>query len=283
VPASRLAVDLSGTILRVLEGTPGGRMRCGEGAPPPGSMDHGRVVDPTLLGQALRQLVARTEISGNRALIAASDAIASFRVLNFSTGTADEDIEAELKRQLPQQSDRMSLRRTDVLPGRGLRTIYAVIWDRSQVQAMAETARHAGLEPAVVELKSLCVARAIAAPSCILLDMTGEPCEAVLIDEHVPRVSHVFTIGSGGDLPTELAAGLRPVLTFYRQSTGAEFPAESPILVRADQMLPTLMATRLEGMTGHPVRPLPQPPRVLPEVRFVPFLTCIGLVMRRRQ
>ncbi|TMF73236.1 MAG: hypothetical protein E6I15_11415, partial [Chloroflexi bacterium] len=89
MPASRLAVDLSGTTLRVLEGTPGGVMRCGEGAPPPGSMDHGRVVDPTLLGQALRQLVARTEISGNRALIAASDAIASFRVLNFSTGTAD--------------------------------------------------------------------------------------------------------------------------------------------------------------------------------------------------
>jgi len=113
--------------------------------------------------------------------------------------------------------------------------------------------------------------------------MTGEPCEAVLIDEHVPRVSHVFTIGSGGDLPTELAAGLRPVLTFYRQSTGAEFPAESPILVRADQMLPTLTATRLEGMIGHPVGPLPQPPRVRPEVRFVPFLTCIGLVMRRRQ
>src|SRR5439155_634754 len=139
------------------------------------------------------------------ALIATSDALASFRVLDSSTGTADEDIEAELKRQLPQQSDRMSLRRTDVLPGRGLRTIYAVIWDRGQVQAMAETARHAGLEPAVVELKSLCVARAIAAPSCILLDMTGEPCEAVLIDEHVPRVSHVFTIGSGGDLPPRRA------------------------------------------------------------------------------
>src|SRR5207247_9579911 len=87
-----------------------------------------------------------------------------------------------------------------VLPGRALRTSYAGIWDRGQGQAMAETARHAGLEPAVVELKSLCVARAIAAPSCILLDMTGEPCEAVLIDEHVPRVSHVFTIGSGSAL-----------------------------------------------------------------------------------
>ena len=258
-------------------------MRCGESAPPPGSMDRGRVVDPARLGQALRQLVARTEITAGRALIAASDAIASFRVLSFPPGTADGDIAAELKRQLPLESDRMSLRRTEVLPDDGSRTVYAVVWDRTQVQAMAEAVRHAGLEPAVVELKSLCVARAVPEASCILVDLTAEPCEALLIDAHIPRVSHVFTIGSGTDLSAELAAGLRPVLAFYRQSTGAEFPAESPILIRADQMLPTLMATRLEGMTGHPVGPLPQPRRVLPEVRFVPFLTCIGLVMRRRQ
>ena len=117
--ASRLAVDLSGASLRVLEGVPGGLMRCGESAPPPGSMDRGRVVDPALLGQALRQLVARTEITAGRALIAASDAIASFRVLSFAPGTADQDIEAELKRQLPQESDRMSRRRTDLLQGGG--------------------------------------------------------------------------------------------------------------------------------------------------------------------
>ena len=80
---SRLALDLSGGTLRVLDGVPGGPMRCGEAAPPPGAFERGRVLDPAALGQAIRQLLARTEISATRALIAASDVIASFRMLTF--------------------------------------------------------------------------------------------------------------------------------------------------------------------------------------------------------
>ena len=38
-------------------------------------------------------------------------------------------------------------------------------------------------------------------------------------------------------------------------------PLESPILVRSDQVLPSLLTGRLEQLIGHPVDPLPRPPR----------------------
>jgi hypothetical protein len=283
VPASRLAIDLSGGTLRVLEGVPGGPMRCGEAAAPPGALERGRVLDAPALGQALRQLLARSEITATRALIAASDAIASFRVAVFPKDTSDEAIDAAVRSQLPGGSQRMALRQVEVRTGRDERAIYAAVWDRSLVQAIAEATRHAGLEPLVVDLKSLCVARAIEARSCILLDLTADAHEVVLIDEHVPRLWHTFKVDGNADLARSLASGLKPVLAFYARLPGSsEFGPDSPILVRSEQALPSLMASRLERLSGHSVLPLPPPARVPPEVRFTPYLTCIGLVMRRR-
>ncbi|HVS50164.1 MAG TPA: hypothetical protein VHJ99_14850 [Candidatus Dormibacteraeota bacterium] len=280
--SSRLALDLSGGTLRVLDGMPGSRMRCGEAAAPAGAMEGGRVVDSAALGQALRLLLARSDITANRALIAASDVIASFKVLNFPRGTSDSEIDTSVRAQLNLGSERMAMRHIEVLSGGEERTIFATVWDRSQVHAIAAAVKHAGLDPVAVDLKSLCVARAIPVGSCILLDLSADPCEAVLIDDRVPRAAHSFRVESGGDLALALANGLRPVLAFQRRSTGTGFGPDSPILVRSDQVLPSLLTDRLEQLSGHPVAPLPRPPRVDPEVRFGPYLTCIGLVMRRR-
>ena len=281
MPASRLAVDLSSGTLRVLEGMPGGPMRSGEAAVPAGAMEGGRVLDSAALGVALRHLIARAEITTTRALIAASDTIASFRVLTFPKASTESEIDAAIRTQLNLGSERMSSRHVEVLAGRDERTIFAAVWDRGQVQAIAHAAKQAGLEPAVVDLKSLCVARALPEVSCILLDMSVDPCEAILIDERIPRVWHTFKLESGGDLAFVLAAGLKPMLGFHKRSGAAGFGPHSPILVRSDQPLPSLMFGRLEQLTGHPVQPLPQPQRVDPDVRYSPFLACLGLVMRR--
>jgi len=244
-------------------------------------MEGGRILDSAALGLALRHLIARTEITTSRALIAASDTLASFRVLTFPNSVTEPEVDAAVRSELNLGPERMSSRHVEVLAGRDERTVFATVWDRGQVQAIAYAARQAGLEPAVVDLKSLCVARALPAVSCIFLDMSVDPCEAVLIDERVPRVWHTFKLESGGDLAIAMAAGLKPMLGFHRRSAGAGFGPDSPILVRSDQPLPSLLAGRLQQVTGHEVVQLPQPPRIDPDVRFGPFLTCLGLVMRR--
>lgn len=225
-------------------------------------------------------LLARTGITINRALLAASDAIASFRVIGFGQGMSDSDIDAVIKGQLPAPSDRMAHRRKDVLTARKGRTVYAVVWDRGQVQKMAQAARLAGVEPAAVELKSLCLARAVNTSACLLLDLSSQSAEALLIQEGVPRVWHEFDIASDGDLAGELMAGLRPLLAFNKQSGGG-LPADAPIYVRSEQTLASKVASQLANAAGHPVEPVPPPPRIEPDVRFNTYLTCIGLVMRR--
>jgi hypothetical protein len=272
---------MSSSTLRVLEGMPGGPMRCGEAAAAPGSLEGGRILDPAAVGQALRQLIARSEITTTRALIAASDAIASFRIMTFPRTAPESEIHTAVTALVSLASDRMSVRHLEVLTGREERTVFATIWDRSQVQAIESAAKVAGLEPAVVDLKSLCIARAVTEDSCVVLDMSVAPCEAILIDNRIPRAWHTFKVESGGDLALSVTNGLKPLLEFQRRIAGTGFGPDSPILIRTDQALPSLLTGRLEQLTSRQVLALPQPPRVDPDIRFGPYLTCLGLVMRR--
>lgn len=281
MPAPRLAVDLSSGTIRVLEGVPGGRMRCGEAAAPPGSMQAGRITNPDAVSQTLHQLIARTEIRATRALIAVADAVASYRVLAFRHDASAAEIDSEVRAQLNLGSERMSFRHVELASARGDREIFAAVWDRGQVQAIAGAVRQAGLEPAVVDLKSLCVARALAIDSCIFLEVGNRSCEAVLIDDRVPRIWHSFKLDMGGDMPAALAYGLKPVLGLQLRSGGGGFGPESPIVIRSDQELPTYVIYRLADLTGRRVEDLPAPPRADPDVRYGPYLTCLGLVMRR--
>jgi hypothetical protein len=256
-------------------------MRCGEAAATPGSMEGGRIRDAAALGQALRHLIARTEITTTRALIAASDSIASFRVLTFPKSATDGQISSVVQSQLNLGSDRMSVRHVEVLPGRRERTVFATVWDRGQVQAIESAVKQAGLEPVAVELKALSVARALTYDSCVFLDISVDPCEAVVIEERVPRVWHAFKLESGGDLAASISNGLKPALGFHKRTSNGGFGPDSPILIRLDQPLSAQLITRIDQLTGHRVELLPQPPRVDPDVRFGPYFTCLGLVMRR--
>jgi hypothetical protein len=256
-------------------------MRCGEAGAPPGSMQGSRVLDPAAVGQALRQLVARSEIATSRALIAAGDAVASFRVMSFPLNATDADIEAAVKTQLDLGTNKMARRHIEVPAAPDERAVFAAVWDRAQVAAIAEAVRLAGLEPAAVDLKSLCVARALTRDSCIFVDLTSAPAEVVLIDRHVPRVWHAFNAGTNGDLAQSTFDALKPVLGFSGRYGRGGFGPGSPIVVRADPPLATGVATKLEELTARSVLAVEPPARVDPVVRFVPYLTCLGLILRR--
>jgi hypothetical protein len=256
-------------------------MRCAESQMPPGAIEKGRVVKPELLGEAIHQLAARAEVAGTRAHVAMSDMIASFRVMRFPPGVDNTDVEAAITTQLPPRSDRMAVRRAEIRSSDGGLSVYAVAWNRRAVSEVADAVRHAGLEPVVVELKSLCVARAVPLETCIVLDLSTEPCEALVVDNHVPIIWHMIERGANPDSVEFLATGLRPLLTFYKQATGQAFDPQAPILIRSEQQVSAPFMERLTAAAGHTVRPIPVPPRVPDTVSHERFLTCIGLVMRR--
>ena len=258
-------------------------MRCGTGGTPAGSLVGGRVVDVEAVGGALRMLVARTEVTTNRAMIAASDAVATFRVLTLAKSARDADVESAVARELPMDPERMSIRWLDVPYDSDARHVYAVAWDRGLVRNITNAVRTAGLEPGVVDLKSACVARTAPEASCIVVDLSSDPVEMFLIDGSMPQVwstVHV-DVAAGADPGPALTKPLSTMLRYYKRRRDTAFEHASPVLISGEQPLSSSSIARLQQELGHPVTHLPMPARVPPEIRHSTFLTCLGLIMRR--
>jgi hypothetical protein len=281
VTPPRLAVDLSSGLIRVVEGSMGGPMRCGSGGTPAGALEGGRILNSAAVAAAVRQLLARTEITETRAYLALSDSVATFRVLKLPASSGDQDVNAAVAKELPLDPERLATRWMDVIGSGDQRVVFAVAWDRSIVKSATEAARMAGLEAVVVDLKSACLARAVAEPSCIIADLSSDPAEIVLVDGHLPQVWHSLTFKAGTDMVAPLASAMRSVIRFYRRRRDGEFGSRSPVLIAGEQLLPSEVVTRLSEQLGQPVFPLPLPARVPPDVRHATYLTCLGLIMRR--
>ena len=242
-------------------------------------------MDVEAVAAALRVLVTRSEVATSKAMIAASDSLATFRVLTLAKTARDSEVEAAIARELPLDPSRMSIRWFDVPEDRPRRRVYAVAWDRAQVRNLTNAVRAAGLEAGAVDLKSACLARAAPEPSCVIVDLTSETAQLFLIDGCVPCVwsSFKYDRAAGTDPAAVLVGPVRSLLRYYNRRRDSDFSRASPVLISTEQPLPVSSVARIEEMLQHPVTHLPPPRRVPGDMRHATFLTCLGLIMRRTE
>lgn len=261
----------------------GSQMRCGSATLPDGALVGGKVIDPGATGNVLRQLVARTEILETRALVAVSDAIATFRVLSLPRASTDKEVDIAVARELPLDPERISTRWIEVDASADTRVVYAVAWDRALLKNVIDAVRSAGLDANVVELKSAAVSRVVLEPSAIVVDLASDLVEIVLVDRHLPQLWHGVEMKAtlNDDITTTLAGPIRSLLRFYKRDRRGNFGPSSPVLISGEQIVPPQALTQLAEMVGQPVNVLAPPQRVPADVRHPTYLTCLGLIMRR--
>ena len=241
-------------------------------------------MDVDAVAGAIRMLVGRTEVASTRAMIAASDSLATFRVLSLARTARDSDVEAAIARELPLDPSRLSIRWFDVPQDGPDRRVYAVAWDRALVRNLTNAVRGAGLDPGVVDLKSACIARVAPESSCVIVDLSSDTGQLFLIDGHVPCVWSSFRAdGNMADPAGALLGPLKSVLRYYTRRRDTTFNRGSPILISSEQPIPGAAVARLEQVLQHPVTHLPAPRRVPNDIRHATFLTCLGLIMRRSE
>lgn len=281
--ASRLAIDLSGSLIRLLEGAMGGPMRSGSASLPEGVLVGGKVIDPAAVGQALKQLAARTEISETRALVAVSDAIATFRVLYLPYTATDKEVSAAVSRELPLDPERIATRWVEVSKSGDRRVMYAVAWDRSMLKNITDAIKVAGLEALVVELKSAAIARTVTEASCVVLDLSPDAVEVVLVDRNMPQLWHSFELNAPptDDVAPALAKPVRSILRFYSRDRRGDLGPTCPVLISGEHVLSAQALAHLAELVNQPVQLLAAPKRIAPNVRYPTYLTCLGLIMRR--
>ena len=119
----------------------------------------------------------------------------------------------------------------------------------------------------------------------MVLDVTVSPAEVFLVDGSLPRLWHTFKVdlSNGTELGQQLAGGARAVLSFYKRLPGgSDYPADAPVFISGEGSPSPLLVSAVQARIGHPIQALPAPPRISPEIRYGPYMACLGLIMRRR-
>jgi hypothetical protein len=278
----RLAIDLSGDTVRVVIGSPGGRMWGASAALPAGSANHGTVTNAAEVGKVVKQILGGVELKESHAMIAVNDSLASFRVMTFPRETSEPKIDAAVRAQLPMDGTRMGMQRYELTQNGNDRTVFAVAFDRARVKAVAEAVRFAGLDPSVVELKSLCLARMAPVSECVVVDLAADPAEVYLISRDLPRLWHTFRVSSDETETASVAAGVKSVLGFHRrQADGNGLPSDVAVFI-TEQAAAERIGPAVQDLLGQPVSVMTYRNRVAPEVQDGAYLACLGLLMRRR-
>jgi hypothetical protein len=230
----------------------------------------------------LRQLLARTEIHETRAMVAASDALATFRVISVPASTPDTNVESVVSKEFPLDGDRMAVKWVDVHTNVRDRVVFAAALDRSLVKGVVDAVKAAGLEPVVVDLKSACIARAVTPQSCVVADLSSSPVELVLIDAHLPQLSQQLELPAAAvdEMLPGLLGPLRAMLRFAGRRADSGFGPQAPVVISSEQPPSPHAMAALSSSLNRPVEVHAAPARI-PDVRFATYLTCLGLLMRR--
>jgi hypothetical protein len=265
----KVAVDLTGNRVRVLSGG-SGSLAFAEAWAPPGCFVGGRPVDTGGLEDLLRGIFAELGVESGAALIAVHDENTTTRRLSTPLPAKHNAVVSELRRDLPVPTDATSIHWLDA-SARGTKSVFAVVSDSGVVRSLAQAVKGAGMTPLAVDLRSLCLARALGETEVAILDVAKGQGQIAFFEGGLPQLSHSFT-------RTRMAAAVRTAVQYYRR----RYPESgiAKVVFTGDEPLERDTISVLHQEFGANVEPAARPSWVPQEVPLPDYLVCAGLMMR---
>jgi type IV pilus assembly protein PilM len=197
----------------------------------------------------------------------------------------DEAIRRAAKKEISLPLDELYLS-WQVMPGRGDEQTYFVLGvPRHFVDALANTLKIAGIEPYLMDLQPLALART-AGRDAIVVNLEPDCFDIVFVAGGVPAVIHsISPRGEGATLEDNimrLADELTKTAAFY-ESRHPESPLQPsmPLLLTGDLMLVTPARGLLQSEVKYPVEPLVAPLEYPPELPAPSYSVNMGLALKK--
>jgi type IV pilus assembly protein PilM len=175
-----------------------------------------------------------------------------------------EAVRREAKRVLPVSLDEVYLTFQPVPSGRGEKRLFLATYPRNMTDALIRTMRKAGLNPYLMDLAPLDLARVPDEPRAIIVNSRAEHADIIVMEERLPQLIRVLSLPSEAkslqDRLPAISDELTRTVMFYN-SSHLEKPLTSsvPLFVVGELAEVPDRWPSLVGRFGFPVSPLPLP------------------------
>jgi hypothetical protein len=254
-----------------------------------GLVRDGLILQPSAVGEAIASLFKSTGIPKRKVITSLSGLAFTYRFIDLprmKPDRLDEAIRRAARQEISLPLEELYLS-WQPLPGRGDEQTYFILGvPRRFVDALAETLKIAGIEPYLMDLQPLALARAADRSDAIVVNMEADCFDIVIVAGGIPAVIHTISPRSEGatleDNIKRLADELTKTEAFYRShQPESKLSPAMPLLLTGDLTSGTPAGGLLQSEVKYAVEPLVPPVDSPPELPVPSYTTNIGLALKK--
>lgn len=255
----------------------------------PDLVAQGLIKDETKVADSIKELLKQNSIHAGKIITGLSGANTLYRLITLPEipdALLAEAIKREAKRVLPISLDEVYLSYQAVpAVSRGERRLFITAYPKNTTDAMIRTVRLAGLDPYLMDLAPLSLARIPNEPRCLIISTREHQADIIVVEERLPQLIRVLTLPSEADTMAErlpaISEELNRTVVFYN-SSHAEKPLNQtvPVFVSGELADVPDQWPQLVGRLNFPVSLLPLPIEIPPDFPAYDFIINMGLALK---
>jgi len=254
-----------------------------------GLVRDGTILQPEAVSESINSLFKSTGIPRERVITSLAGLSFTYRFLNLpriKSSLLEEAILRAAKKEISMPLDELYLS-WQPLPGKGdEQTFFILGVTRNLIDAAVQTLKKASIEPYLMDLRPLALARAANRNEAIVVNLEPDCFDIVFITDSIPRVIHsIIPRGEGATLEDNihrLADELSKTVAFYQSShPDSPLSPSTPLLLTGDLAADTPAGGLLQTEIEYPVEPLLPPVEFPPELPIASYAASIGLALKK--
>jgi type IV pilus assembly protein PilM len=254
-----------------------------------GLVRDGLITQPDIVGVAIRDLFKSIKVPREKVIVSISGLAFTYRFLNLprlKQEILEEAILRGFKREISLPLEDLYLS-WQALPGEDDEQTYFVLGiSRYLIDALVQTLEAAGVEPYVMDIQPLALARVANRANGIIASLEPESYDIVIIADGFLTVVHTISPrGEGATLEDNirrLVDELTKTVTFYQSSNPKNrLPADIPLLLTGELADDTATQKLLQSMTEYTVEPLVPALNFPSDIPAASYAVNMGLALKK--
>ena len=253
----------------------------------PGLVKNGVILNQDAVAAQVKELWQTQEIGGKRVISSTSGINCFYRLISLPElpkNILPEAVKREAANILAAPLEQLYLSWQTLPASKGETLIYLAASPRNSVDALISTLRQAELDPYLMDLRPLALARTTTEPKAIIIDAQPYNFDIVVLIEGIPQVVRSLPLAPEALLEEKMPLMRRELeraVTFYN-SSHMENPIEPsiPVLVSGELAQQQDAWKLLLGKQKYPVQVLPSPLEAPEGFPASQYATNIGLALK---
>ncbi len=254
-----------------------------------GLVRDGLIIQPEAVGEVINSLFKSTGIQKNNVIVSIAGLSFTYRFVSLprmKSALVEEALLRAAKKEitLPLEELYVSWK---PLRSKGEEQDYFIIGvPRNPVDAAVQTLKIAGIEPYLMDVRPLALARAAHRNDAIVVNMEPDCFDIVFITHGLPAVIHTISPRSDGatieDNIHRLADELTKTAAFYQSNhPDVQLDGSLPLLLAGELAADTKTSQMLQSEIEYPIEPLIPPVEFPDRLPIASYTTSIGLATKK--